>query len=147
MKVYKDSAYCFTCGWSGDIFAFVMKVENCDFKTAYESLGGDYPKYKNKREKSLIQANFSKAKSDREKQKNADIQVKKELSYVIKLLTAGIEEFEPMSDMWCFCHNKLPNLENTWEAKYINGEEINEIDVLRVCRQVRQEFNTFFGTV
>ena len=42
MKIYKDSYYCFGCGANGDIFSFVEAMENCDFKTAFYSLGGTY---------------------------------------------------------------------------------------------------------
>lgn len=42
MKIYKDSFHCFTCGANGDIFTFIQKTDNCDFKTAFYSLGGSY---------------------------------------------------------------------------------------------------------
>ena len=44
MKIYKDSYYCFGCGATGDIFAFVQNMDNCDFKTAFTILGGTYQK-------------------------------------------------------------------------------------------------------
>lgn len=44
LKIYKDSFYCFGCGASGDIFDFVMRMERCDFKTAFGILGGTYQK-------------------------------------------------------------------------------------------------------
>lgn len=44
MKIYKDSYYCFGCEKSGDVFTFVENIENCDFKTAFEMLGGTYSK-------------------------------------------------------------------------------------------------------
>lgn len=38
MKLYKESSsfYCFGCQLGGDIFDFVQKVKNCDFRTAKE---------------------------------------------------------------------------------------------------------------
>jgi hypothetical protein len=42
MQIFKDGFKCYACGESGDIFAFVQKMDNCDFKTAFLSLGGTY---------------------------------------------------------------------------------------------------------
>lgn len=42
MKIYKTNYHCFGCGADGDIFDFVQKMENCDFKTAFRELGGEY---------------------------------------------------------------------------------------------------------
>ena len=39
-KVYKDSFYCFGCGAHGDVFTFVERMEGCDFRKAFEILGG-----------------------------------------------------------------------------------------------------------
>lgn len=41
-KIYKNSFHCYGCGVDGDIFDFVEKMENCDFKTAFKMLGGQY---------------------------------------------------------------------------------------------------------
>lgn len=43
-KIYKDSFYCFGCGAHGDIFTFVEKMDGCDFKTAFKTLGGSFEK-------------------------------------------------------------------------------------------------------
>lgn len=44
-KVYKDSFYCFGCGAHGDVFTFVERMEGCNFRKAFEILGGtDEPK-------------------------------------------------------------------------------------------------------
>jgi len=42
MAIYDKSVYCFSCGFSGDVFALTQKLDNCSFKEAYLSLGGDY---------------------------------------------------------------------------------------------------------
>lgn len=44
MKVYKDSVYCFGCGWTGDVFKFYQGLYHCDFRTAFLALGGEYEK-------------------------------------------------------------------------------------------------------
>lgn len=40
--VYPDENrwHCYGCQANGDVFAFVMKMENCDFKTAAAKVGG-----------------------------------------------------------------------------------------------------------
>ena len=36
----KGLCHCFSCGWSGDVIAFVQEIESLDFKEACERLGG-----------------------------------------------------------------------------------------------------------
>lgn len=42
MKIYKKDYHCFACGANGDLFSFVQQMEGCDFKGAFEALGGSY---------------------------------------------------------------------------------------------------------
>ena len=42
MRVNDRFFYCFGCDTGGDIFKFVMLKEGCDFKTAFQILGGTY---------------------------------------------------------------------------------------------------------
>lgn len=44
LKIYQDSFFCFSCGAHGDIIDFVMMMDDVDFKTAFQSLGGEYQK-------------------------------------------------------------------------------------------------------
>ena len=39
-KIYPDSYYCFGCHAHGDVISFVQKMEQCDFKKAFQILGG-----------------------------------------------------------------------------------------------------------
>ena len=43
MSVKNDSCYCFVCGKAFDVFNIVAFFENCDFKKAFEILGGAKP--------------------------------------------------------------------------------------------------------
>lgn len=43
MSVNRLYAHCFKCGASVDIFGVVQHFENCDFKKAFEILGGEKP--------------------------------------------------------------------------------------------------------
>ena len=42
LKVYDRDFHCHACGAHGDIIDFVMMMDDVDFKTAYQSLGGEY---------------------------------------------------------------------------------------------------------
>ena len=42
LKVYGKDYHCFGCGAHGDVFSFVMGMEGCSFKEAFQILGGTY---------------------------------------------------------------------------------------------------------
>ena len=103
-KVSDGLYHCFKCGESMDIFDIVMHMDNCDFKTAFELLGGtDKPSFKTVR----------KAKSAK---KERQTKVDKRLEFNFKLREIGmyidayrniIAEEKPFSELWCYCYNKL----------------------------------------
>lgn len=42
LKLYKDNTFhCFGCHAHGSVIDFVMKMDGCDFKTAFHKLGGE----------------------------------------------------------------------------------------------------------
>ena len=105
MKIYKDSFHCFGCGSSGDIFAFVQKHDNCDFKTAFYSLGGEYPQRDFKIDMSLYRLQKVKEKAEREKVK---LICERELrSFFITTIQKALRQVQPMSDAWCYLVNEL----------------------------------------
>lgn len=105
MKIYKDSFYCFGCGASGDIFSFVQKMDHCDFKTAFYSLGGTYEKPTKKSEIAIYHAQKAKEKRERERER---LKVEyAENNRWIGIYVTVLKLFEPFSDMWCFCQDKL----------------------------------------
>ena len=75
MKIFKDGAKCFSCGWSGDIFKMVMDMDRCDFKTAFITLGGTYEHIDSERVRNVrISAyNAMKAKEERAKKAHWDL--------------------------------------------------------------------------
>ena len=105
MKIYKDSYHCFGCGENGDIFSFIQKMDNCDFKTAFYSLGGTYEKptfesklaiyQQKKREEERVRA---ANKAERERQLNNEL---------ISLYRRYMSRSEPLSEVWCDCFNAL----------------------------------------
>ena len=111
MKIYKDSFHCFGgCGASGDIFTFVQKMDNCDFKTAFYTLGGTYAHLKGNERKHAVR-DAERARRQREKEQQRIEKLKKEqlpmICKWIEIFRYGIEHYEPYSDMWCYCMNKF----------------------------------------
>jgi len=141
MKIFKDGFKCYACNESGNVIDFVMKYENISFKQAFILLGGTY-EFMNERERKLAESARNRNRSEKERIENAEKSFKKELSYIIALTRKACSTFEPTSDEWCWFENKLPVLLNAWYLKYEIEEEIDEINVLRICREVRQKINS-----
>lgn len=140
MKVFKDGANCFTCGWNGDVFKFYMDMEHVDFKTAFKALGGSYKRSKSLSDKVNHTARLSASKKQIERKKTADEKLKQEISDAMRICEVAKDIYEPLSDGWCFAVDNLEYLRYKWESKYINEEEIEELYVHRKNRQIRQYF-------
>lgn len=138
MKVFKDGATCFTCGWNGDVFKFLMDFTHVDFKTAYTSLGGTYKKHESDRTRIQSKARLLAEKQERERKRANDKKAFIALNECIRICQAVIDEYEPYSDEWCAAQNRLPYLLAV-QDEYIDKQEIN-IDVFRIHREIRQQF-------
>lgn len=106
MKIYKDSFYCFGCGANGDIFTFVMMMDDCDFKTAFYSLGGEYDhekSFKSKLSLYRIEKQKEQRKKEEQKKKN-EIQLNLTLIDAYRMI---LERYPPLSDAWCDAINNL----------------------------------------
>ncbi len=109
MKIFKESYYCFGCGEAGDIFSFVQKKENVDFKTAFKQLGGSY-RASSDFQHNLYQYKMNKRK-ETEKARLHALKVEKHVvSEEIKLQKIFIMLFEVFSDEWCEAKNRLEYL-------------------------------------
>lgn len=147
MKVYKDSFYCFACGAHGDIFSFIQQMDNCDFKTAYLSLGGTYEKQTDN-ERAVTISRRERAKSERERAKQQEEQLKKTLAGCLTLLARVIDESRPksideeISDTYCDAVNFNTILTHWWEALYIENDRkgVNIPNVYRVCKRLERRF-------
>lgn len=125
MKIYNDSFYCFGCEKSGDIFTFVQNIENCDFKTAFHILGGDYSHNDN-----LANVRILRNQKRKETKQIKLEKLKKEIDETYRDLhffMKGEQLFEPYSDNWCYCvkdieylRYKATMLDREWE-KINNG--------------------------
>lgn len=129
-RVYKDSFFCFGCGKSGDVFTFVQNVENCDFKTAFEILGGTYDqdhkmanmrRYRSEKGKETKQAKLDKL--------DKKIRLKRDELQVCMMID---RKTDPFSDVWCYCVNKIPYLRSELENLEKEWEEINNGSSIRV---------------
>lgn len=121
MKIYDRDFHCFGCGANGDIFDFVQRMDNVDFKEAFQSLGGTYEK-----------PTFSSKLAVYRAQKRAEMRKKKELQQVNErqrnnmLISAyrwGMAHNRPLSDAWCENYNRLQYQLYVQEELMERGEE------------------------
>ena len=109
MKIYKDSYNCFGCGANGDIFSFVMGMENCDFKNAYKALGGSY-RQQSDHQRNLYHYHLQKRKEDEIKRLQRIEQEKKEVTEEIRMQKLFKKLSPVFSDDWCEAVNRLEYL-------------------------------------
>lgn len=105
MKIYNDSYHCFGCGESGDIFSFVMKMEEVSFREAFLILGGTYEQdsFESKIERYRLQ----KRQIMRKKEEEKNLKNKKVNNDLIGIYRDWIEKTNPFSDVWTDCYNAL----------------------------------------
>lgn len=137
MKVFKDGANCFTCGWNGDIFKFVQDMEHCSFKDAFIQLGGHY-EHETEQKRKVLSAKYKREKEKRERKSQFQQDFKLLLSRSITKCRQIISESEPLSDKWCEAQNELVKLLHAWEIEYIEKEGVDKTDVIRMCKRVER---------
>lgn len=126
LKIYKDNFYCYGCGVTGDIFKFVMLMDNCSFKEAYLSLGGEYAKEENRSEKlnRLHKQLLEKQKREWKKKELEEKRIRmRDLSNDLNLLIRAEKNLEPYSDAWCWAVDMIPQTYGEWMKLW---EEVNE---------------------
>lgn len=139
MAVYDKAVKCFSCGFSGDIFSLTQEMDHCSFKEAFISLGGTYDTMsQNQRVTAVSKRESHKAMMEREKQRERDFF--RELTKALTICESADKVFEPLSDDWCYLKNKLPYLQFCFDEKYLNGNEVNEVDVYRVSRTINSRY-------
>lgn len=105
MKIYKDSYYCFGCGASGDIFSFIMDMENQSFREVFLSLGGTY-KEETFRDK-MMRYHAAKEQEMRRKKTLSEKQHKELNILLIDVYRKWLQRSEPLSQAWTDCYNAL----------------------------------------
>lgn len=112
MKIYKDSFYCFGCGFGGDIFDFVKKMDGISFKEAYAALGGDYENSFSARLKIYQQ----QKKREMQRKTEEKLKRKRELTgLLMDVYRKWLNRLEPLSDAWCDTYKALQYQEYLWE--------------------------------
>ena len=139
MAVYEKSVYCFSCHFSGDVFTLTQALDNCSFKEAFISLGGTYDKMsQNSRICSITKRELHKKEMERHKEEEK--RFFKTLVKAMDICRSADEVFEPLSDDWCYLKNKEPYLLYSFDEKYLNGNEVNEVDVYRLSRTIIRKY-------
>lgn len=104
LKVYKDNFHCHACGADGDIFTWVMKLDNLSFKEAFISLGGENKlSFSTKRK-------IERAKEARKKELERQEEANNELKRITMHITAYrnlLGECKPFTDEHAYLYNKL----------------------------------------
>lgn len=106
MKIYKDSFNCFGCGANGDVFKFVMLMDDVDFKTAFKYLGGTYAD-KSDYQRKLFQYRCEKRKETEKIREAKRKTLHAEVLEDIKMQELYKKVFPIFSDEWCDAVNRL----------------------------------------
>ena len=141
MKVFQDGYKCFACNSGGDIFKFVQEMEGCDFKTAFKLLGGTY-KDSTDNARKCAKARFERQKRQKAMAEQSEKDFRRILLGSIDLCRWWAANREVFTDEWCYAQNALQWLNYVYDTKYLEGKEVNELNVLRKCKQIRQKFVT-----
>lgn len=105
MKIYARDFHCFGCGANGDIFDFIQRMDNVDFKEAFQSLGGTYEKPTFSSKLAIYRA--QKRTEMRKKREEQRVEEKWLNSLLIGLFRWGVNHARPLSGAWCENYNKL----------------------------------------
>lgn len=138
MQIFPDGYKCHACQSHGDIFSFVMAMDGCSFPEAFVKLGGTYEKSPNKVKNALIHVKHEREKAKREQDHKFEVEFREMIDAAIHKCRVIISFHAPFSDKWCVAQNALPWLEYVWDMKYLNDEEINKADVIRMCKRIER---------
>ena len=105
MKIYPDSYYCFGCGEHGDIFSFIMDMENQTFREVFLSLGGTY-KEETYRDK-VAKYHAVKEQEQRKKKRMIHERKRKDNQVLIDIYRDGYQRSQPFSEAWADCYHAL----------------------------------------
>lgn len=118
LKVYQKDFHCFGCHANGDIFSFVMMMDNCDFRTAVRTLGG-----RTGRMSDAAIVRMRKRKREAQKRKERLDKALKMFRFAVSELHSyqGIlKALDPFSAAWCEIQNMLPKLERNADIALSN---------------------------
>lgn len=105
MKLYDKDFHCHACGAHGDIFDFIMMMDDVSFKEAFLLLGGEYQESTFTSRMAVYQA--QKQRAMRQKAAEREREKRKLNNMLISIYRAYMERSEPLSAVWCDCYNAL----------------------------------------
>ena len=126
MKIYKDNFFCYGCGLTGDVFKFVMLMDNVSFKEAFYTLGGEYPKEEKETDRIHRKRDLMLAKQKREREARALEEKRQrmhELGNELNILIRAEKYLPPLSELWCWAVDRIPQTYGEWSALW---EEVNK---------------------
>lgn len=113
LKIYPHDYHCFGCGANGDIFSFVMRMENITFREAFQELGGEYekkPRLKRIKRRIRFDRDRKRAQQAEEEFQSWRMARLSEICGLLKACDALAESFEPFSDEWSiYCQIRQEN--------------------------------------
>ena len=112
MKIYKDSYYCFGCGASGDIFAFVMQMDGKGFKDAFRQLGGEYEAHSRRSEITGYHRKHRAEEPFEDQESHSERVYKTHLAEYLRR-NENMKKYEPWSRKWSLELRKR-TVENNW---------------------------------
>lgn len=120
MKIYAKDYHCFGCGANGDIFTFIMDMDNLTFKEAFLSLGGtcDEP------EDFGSKLHRYRAQKEREMKRKQEekMRTKRQINNtLIDIYRKWYQKSEPFSQTWTDCYNALQY--QLYRHELLNGED------------------------
>lgn len=120
LKVYEHDFHCFGCHENGDIFKFIMLMEDISFKEAFLGLGGTYqsPTFESR----LAVYRAKKRRNTAEIDRNKKVKERDLNNVLLSVYQRYIWRLEPLSDAWCNCYNELQK--QLYLHEIINGEEV-----------------------
>lgn len=111
MKIYPKDFNCFACAANGDIFTFVMMMEDISFSKAFKALGGTYA-HEGNLSRYQIQRQKAIRKQQRQEAKRREIDFKRwrceklsEACNTLCLCDNADGLYEPFSDEWAYLFN------------------------------------------
>ena len=137
MRVYADSAYCFTCGKQWDVFSFVQDMDGCGFKDAFISLGGTYERHDTELARFKVEQERKRKRAETERKQKEERRRFFEVAVALLICQTGIKLYEPLSDEWCFFQNELPVIQWLYEEIFLNQTMEYDIDVHRRCERIK----------
>lgn len=123
LKVYQKDFHCFGCHTHGDIFTFIMKMDDCSFKDAVKSLGGETGRMS---DAAITRMRRRKREAERHRKRLSDALCRvRSASWELHYWKDVLSVIEPFSDIWCDIQNLLP------KVRCIADEAVNSyMDIL-----------------